>query len=257
VETNRQSEVLGAIPQRIVVRMIVVFVDGAAGHHHADQAHLFGATKILDRAVDAQDRSLRQSENPIRRLAAHRLQPSIVGLHTRIFVFGIAMHAESHPDRGVDDLGRDSIFVHEGKAGLATVCSLAHIRELKPFGAVVAFLDAEAGAVDEAERDRPLHPGHHEGLGAVGLLDDTRCVVAILGLDVVHVAVRRFAYVTVRRNDAPRNHVHDLLSRCSCVHLAASGMTPRTSRHLRFWFSKLPAHPAISGNLVSASRRKR
>src|SRR5271170_1550075 len=104
--------------------MVVIFIDWTARHHHAYHPHLFGATKIFDRAVDTQDCSLRQSQDAIRRLTAHRLQPAVVGLHARVFILSIAMIAETHPDRRIDDLSGDAILIHVRQPRLTSVSAL-------------------------------------------------------------------------------------------------------------------------------------
>ena len=73
MKTDGQLQVGGALPQGVVVGVVVVFVDGPARHHHADHAHILGTPEILNRAVYTQDRGLRQTQDAVRRFAAHGL----------------------------------------------------------------------------------------------------------------------------------------------------------------------------------------
>src|SRR5262245_45092683 len=108
------------------------------------------------------------------------------------------MHAQAHSDRGVNDLGRDSVFVHVWEPGSAPISALEDIRKLEPPGSLVSVLDGEAGATNKADRHRSLHSGHHESLGAVRLRQDPRGLVAILRFDIVDVAIGGFAHMAIR-----------------------------------------------------------
>src|SRR5262249_44695248 len=131
----------------------------------------------------------------------------IVRLHERVLVLGVAMHTQAHSDRSVNDLSGDPVLVHVWQPRSTPISALADVRKLEPLGTLVSFLDAETGAINEAERYGTLHSRHHEGLGAVRLRKDPGRVVAILRVDIVDIAIGGFAHMAIRRNDTARNHV--------------------------------------------------
>jgi hypothetical protein len=52
VEGERQAQIDRGLVERIVHRMVVIFVLRVAGHHHADEAHFLGALQIRDAFPD-------------------------------------------------------------------------------------------------------------------------------------------------------------------------------------------------------------
>ena len=213
VETDGQVKAGGRLPQGVVVGVVVVLVDGVAGHHHADHAHLLGLGEVRNGAVDGQDRGLGEAEDAVRRLAAHGLEPAVVRLHAGVLVDGVAVHEQAHADGGIDQLGGEPVLVHVRETFLAAIGTDAHVGELHFLRPGEALLGTKSGTVDEAQRNRFPHSGDDERLGSVVLFDDTRRVVPILWIDVVHVAVGRLADVPVSGDHARRNHRYPLVPR--------------------------------------------
>ena len=107
------------------------------------------------------------------------------------------MHAQPHADRGVDDLGGKAVLIHIRNAGVAAVGALTNVRKLADFGPLVPLGDAEPGTVDETQRNWAFHAVDDKGFGAIVLGDNTRCGVAVFGLNVVDIAVGRLTDVAV------------------------------------------------------------
>src|SRR6185437_15888205 len=109
------------------------------------------------------------------------------------------MIAEQHPNRGVYDLGGDSIPI-----------LVRHARVRIPSAAMQLLeFDAEqrqlvrrlAGRGDEAHRYWPLHPFDHEQVAFLVVVDQMGRAISEPGVDKIDVGVWRFGDMRIRRDD--------------------------------------------------------
>jgi hypothetical protein len=107
--------------------------------------------------------------------------------------------ADHHPDRRVDDLGRDAVADLVGDAcGGVPARPVDVAEEDTRLGQLLGRL---AGCRDEPDGDRVLHPRHHEEVATLVIGDHVRRLIPVCRIDVRAVAVGRFGDVRIGADD--------------------------------------------------------
>src|SRR5262245_3798091 len=187
VEREREAEVDGRLPERVVHRVVVVLVLRHPGHHHAAQPQLADPLEIGDRLGDAAHRRLSDPEQTLGVAARVLRDPQVVGVEAGLLVGEVPVVAEHHADGRVEDLAGHSVALLVGEPRVRIPAAAVHLVEL---GAEDGdLLRGLPGRGDQAHRDRLLHAVDHEDVAELLVADHPRRAVAEGGLDPARVGV--------------------------------------------------------------------
>jgi hypothetical protein len=199
VERQRQAEVDGGLPKRIVARVVVVGLAGKARHHHAAQPEVLHLAQILDALGGVAHRRLADAEQAIAVRLAVLGDPQVVGVEARLHEVAVLVVADRHADGGVEDLAGDPVALLIVQPSFGIPAAAMQLLELDAehgqlFGAL-------PGGGDHSHRDRVLHPRDHEDVAELVVAHDVRRSIAKHGIDARRISIRRLGDVGVGGDD--------------------------------------------------------
>src|ERR1700691_3704547 len=111
MKAQRHLEIDRGLIERRIDRTVVILERGVAGHHDALEPEILHLAQIRDSFVDRAHRSLPRANQPCWMCGAVLADPKIVGVEACLLVVEVAMVAENHTDRWVDNFGGDTVAI--------------------------------------------------------------------------------------------------------------------------------------------------
>ena len=200
VEAQRQVELDGGLPERVVHRRVVVLHRRQARHHHPAQPQCLDGLQVLDALLRGAHRGLAAAQEPVRRVGAVVGDPAVVGVEGRLLQVVVVDVAEHHAHRGVDDLGGDAVGILLGEPRRRVPSTAVELLEAGALGADLGGVLAGGG--DQTHGDRHRGTLHHEHVAhRVATVHHVWSTVAPGRVDEVGVGVRRLGDVRVGGDD--------------------------------------------------------
>src|SRR5882724_1257984 len=184
VEGWRQAERHDRLPELVVRRRVVVLDAGNAGEHDAAEPDRLDGLEVPDALRRRAHRGLADAEQALGVGAAVLGHPAVERVAAGLLVVEVAVVADRHADRRVDDLGRDAVPLLVGEPRLGIPAAAVELLEARPH-----------------EPDRYLEALDDEHVARALDVLEVRGAVAVRGVDVVDVRVRRLGHVRVGRDD--------------------------------------------------------
>src|SRR5438876_9046003 len=199
VEGWRQAERHDRLPELVVRRRVVVLDAGNAGEHDAAEPDRLDGLEVPDALRRRAHRGLADAEEALGVGAAVLGHPAVERVAAGLLVVEVAVVADRHADRRVDDLGCDAVPLLIGEPRLGVPAAAVQLLEARPHEPDLLRRLPRRG--DDAERDRYLEALDDEHVARAFHVLEVRGAVAVRGVDVVDVRIRRLGHVRVGRDD--------------------------------------------------------
>src|SRR5438477_1527743 len=199
VEGWRQAERHDRLPELVVRRRVVVLDAGNAGEHDAAEPDRLDGLEVPDALRRRAHRGLADAEQALGVVAAVLGHPAVERVAAGLLVVEVAVVADRHADRRVDDLGCDAVPLLIGEPRLGVPAAAVKLLEARPHEP--DLLRRLPRRSDDAQRDRHLEALDDEHVARALDVLETRRAVAVRRVDVVDIGVRRLGHVRVGRDD--------------------------------------------------------